>query len=389
MASFKPIGVIRSKGKTVLNPVTTDETASEQERAAIRARFSNTALPSLEALTPRREELISTLRGRVNEGYGLTDEDWGPPELPGDTGLVGSTARMGGFTPLGVIRSKQPAGTGTYGTVLKASALEVVQGLTAAAAALTNGQVGADATASLRDDIAAAYQSLDPHIQEDLQREFTDLGPEGVLRNPTSIGWQLLKQVPILASLLIPGGVGGVAGRAIGTRLAAGAGALARQQAARTGITVGAAAAGALGEGSVVGGMTAADIINGIETAPEADLMRHPRYAQYRNTMDEGPARERFLKDVGYEIARVRGTKAGAGSALLSLLPGIVYGRALAGTGARGLRGVKHGVVAESIQEAGQESFEQYQTGLGARETYDPTRDPTAGLGEAAGGGGR
>lgn len=270
------------------------------------------------------------------------------------------------------------------GAVLQMGALEVVSGLAAFAEAMSGGRIGADSRRALEGQIADVFQSMRPEVQAALSREFTDLGPEGVLQNPSSYGYQMLKQIPILASLLVPAGGGAAIGARVagGAAVKRGASALAVQEARRRGVVTGATIAGPAGEGTVVGGMTAGQIMSGIENAPDEVLMGSPVYKRLREQgADEATAKRELMNELG----RREALTVGAGSVLLNIIPSAVFGRIMAGVAKRPWA---EAMVAQPVTEMLQEPFEGYREDVAAQQSYDPSRVPGADTFERAVAGG-
>lgn len=276
-------------------------------------------------------------------------------------------------------------GTGGLGSVVGMGFVEVGAGLAALAEVLTGGRLGTDTRRALNEQAGRIFDNLAPEVQAALSREFTDLGPEGVLQNPTSYGYQLAKQIPILASLLVPAGGGAAIGGRIGAslatrrlgtaaaeRLGQSASQLAVNRGRAAGIQAGTTVAGPAGEAAVVAGMTANDIATGIEGAPDSVLMGAPLYAEARrNGASEAEAKRMLITELG----RREAFNVGAGAAVLSVLPAAVFGRILSGA-ARGKRAAVEGLVVQPVTEIMQEPFEGYRGDVAAQQSYDPSRVP-------------
>ena len=355
---------------------------SNEEREILHGRKSALSYSPLEGAVERSPVTEQISHGETGSipYQPLERSNFSLPPLGGAGGAGSETepnVDWSKIAPAGAIgtSTRWPGDRGTGG-VLQMSLLEIGSGLAAAVEALSGGRLGADTRRALDSQVADVFQSLRPDVQADLHREFTDLGPEGVLRNPSALGYQVLKQVPILATLLVPGvGGGAVGGRvAVGAATRRGASELGVQAARRKGITAGATVGGAAGESTVVGGMTAGQIMSGIENASDEILMGSPAYRQMREQgADEATAKRQLMNELG----RREGLNVGAGSVVLNLIPAHVLGRILSGA-TRGKRALGEALVTQPVTEMMQEPFEGYREDVAAQESYDPSRVPGA-----------
>lgn len=249
------------------------------------------------------------------------------------------------------------------GRSLYAGTVGLISGL--AALAEINGAVSPGAlTQPLNEYTAEIVQSMSPAAQAELQRKWADMSDAGVLRNPKAAWLQLMQQVPQLAlAYATSAASAGVAARGL-TGAAASRAAM-----------LGGAAGGGLQEGILTSGDAANTVISDI--MQRQDLTPEQKQAAVAKVAASG-----HIGDAGVMAAL---TGAPAGALIGSMTRG--FGPALNRAGRLG-RGATFGT-GEALQESAQEGYQAVQENLAARESYDPARDPYAGLTErmAAGAG--
>lgn len=212
--------------------------------------------------------------------------------------------------------------------------------------------------------------NMSPSARKNLERKWTELGPEGVARNPKAFIQQLSAVAPsVLASLIPAAGVArGVAAAGKGAKAAKAAG----------------TAAGIASEAAQVGGATYNEIRNHMGGMTHAELMANsPHYQKaYARWGDEAEARREVLLDASRGAAAANALWAGlvaAGPARLAARYGA--GERFAGT--RAQRAGK-GFAIEAAEETAQEVPGGYLTGSAIQSAVDARHDPTEGMAERA-----
>lgn len=135
--------------------------------------------------------------------------------------------------------------------------------------------------------------------------------------------------------------------------------------AVRTATTVGAASEGVIGME-----MQRSQVQRQIETMPEEDLLRSPRY---RELLAEGYAPQAARLYIASQQGRAAGIGAGAADAVGNLIGGRIVGRVI-GEGGKLVPRVARGFMAEAVTEAGQGVGEQISSNAAMQEVAPDTR---------------
>ena len=207
-------------------------------------------------------------------------------------------------------------------------------------------------------------QNMSPSARENLERRWTELGPEGVMRNPTAALGQLATVAPSVLASLLPA-AGAAAWSARGAKTLQGADKLAKlAQAKNIGTAVGVGS-----EAAQIGGATYNDLRQRMDDMSHAELMEFsPQYRKkYKAWNDEASARRETLLDASRGPAAVNamwGALVAAGPARFAAGRG-------AGTDRMGgtvrSRFAKGGAI-EGLEETAQEVPGAYITDLAAQD---------------------
>jgi hypothetical protein len=235
---------------------------------------------------------------------------------------------------------------------------------------------GADVAQSwVAKQIEGVMGKMSPEDQMNFQREFASLDEDSVWQNPSSLMYQMVRQLPQLLTFMIPVGVIAKAGTA-----AKGVKGIAAAKKARQ---IKAAKVGAGIEAAQGAGFASAEISQAIDSATEAEMYESPAYTELRETMGDAEARKQIKQDA----QAVGGLLAGAGSAAVGFIGGKAFAKILTDKNSTITKAVRNGVITQAAEEAPQEMFEQAGANIGQAAQGIPV-SPTAGLLEAGVAGG-
>ena len=225
--------------------------------------------------------------------------------------------------------------------------------------------------------------AMTPSAQENLQRRWTELGPEGVLRNPKAALGQLASVAPSVLTSIIGGVVGGgiAAGGVKASAALAGKTATKKslQSAGRKGGFVG----GVASEAPQIAGATINDLRQAMDEKSHEQLLELDEYRkQFIRHGDEATARNETL----LKASRAPAVLNAAWGALVAGGSGAYFGSRQATKGLRGgetktSQFLKGGAI-EGSEEVAQEVPAQLTTGQAKQEYIDTTVDPSADMAE-------
>lgn len=140
---------------------------------------------------------------------------------------------------------------------------------------------------SLAKSIEEDYKNLDPQVRKATEAQWTSIGPDSVLQNPSAVFYQTMLNLPMTVGTMgIPVARAAIVARAVYTKAIAEG--IAEEAARKAAGIAGAKAAGTLGagaEGTLDVGFTKQGAVDQARTAPIEDLMQVPVFKDYYNQL--------------------------------------------------------------------------------------------------------